>query len=278
MHLTDHSYRSLLDGSVRGAEALALADHLDAACETCEAWLAARQEADGLDGSVDAALLSLAARPALAPRDDLAFARMERALWAGEAGAGRPQLRGAAGGRRRWLGGLAVAATLALAGAAGLIIRVTTPSGPGWDGDKGRGAAAVPLRLRFAVVSPAVGGPPTLEKGISGQEVAAAASLQFQVELGRPAHVLLARVGSGGAPEVFFSARLEAGRHGVSLAGRPAAYPLAELSGVQRFLALASPAPLDPADAARAATLGVGTTQERGAPITLDEVEVRIRP
>lgn len=299
MHLSDDTYARLLAGSMPRFEALALAQHLDSPCEVCEAWLGAREGADGLDGLIDAVLLALAARPAAAPRDDLAFARMERALGKGPGKAGRPRPgqpiaagRGPGGagqagagqsgtgvGRglgRGWAAGLAVAATLAVAGLAG-IVHSWTGAG-NWDGEKGREAKAIPLRLRFAVVSPAVGGPPTLEKGISGQEVPAAASLQFQVELGRPAHVLLARAGTGASPEVFFNAQLEAGRHAISLGSQPAAYPLAALSGVQRFIALASPAPLGPNDAARAAALRVGGGRDGGEPITLDEVEVRIRP
>lgn len=297
MHLSNATYDRLVAGSMPRSEALALAEHLDAPCEVCEAWLGARQGADGLDGLTDAVLLALAARPAMAPRDDLAFARVERELGKGRRrGAGQPiawqpidEGRGTAGpegagqqehvGRRLgrgWAAGLAVAATLAVAGVAGLV-RSWQAAGR-WDGEKGREASAIPLRLRFAVVSPAVGGPPTLEKGISGQEVPAAASLQFQVEIGRPAHVLLARAGPGGKPEVFFNAQLEAGRHAISLGSQPAAYPLASLSGVQRFIALASPAPLGPNDAARAAALRVGGRRDGDEPITLDEVEVRIRP
>jgi hypothetical protein len=272
MHLTEDSYRRLVHGTLTGFEARSLAAHLEVPCEACEAYLEGRPAADALDGRVDAVLLSLAAHPAVAAGHDLGYARLERALRRPEGGFSL----------RRWLPGVAVAAALAVAGLAGLL-RSPAPTGPAWDGEKGPASQPVPLRLRFLVVTPGLGGPPALERGLSGQEAPAAASLQFEVELGRPAHVLLARVGAGGAPEVFLSTSFGAGRHVVSLDGRPAAYPLAALSGPQRFLALASEAPLGPADAARAvgrgATApGLGPGREEGPAISLDEVEVRVRP
>lgn len=265
MHLSDDILRKLDAGTLARPEAASLAAHLAAPCEACEAFLASRGRAGALDGAVDRALLGLAPPPATAAGHDLEFARIQRAL--------RPASRA-----RRWLPGLAVAAALAVAGLAGL--RLARPPSPaGWDGEKGSAVQAVPLRLRFLVVTPAVGGPPTLERGLSGQDVPASASLQFQLELGRPAHVLLARAGrGGGAPEVFLSTRLPAGRHVVSVDGRPAAYPLAALAGPQRFLALASESPLGPQDAARAAALGAAARRDEGPPISLDQVEVRVRP
>jgi hypothetical protein len=265
MHLTDDSYRRLVEGAMPSKEARALALHLRMPCEACEAYLAARPRADALDGLVDRALLSLAP-PAPGVRANH------------RAPIGVEQAPRVPARRRRWLPGLAVAATLAVAGLAALLGRPSPATGPAWDGEKGSAAAAVPLRLRFLVLTPGVGGPPALERGVPGQEVPSSASLQFQLELGRPAHVLLARLGGGAAPEVFFSARLGAGRHVVSVDGEPAAYPLASLSGAQRFLALASEAPLSPADAARAAAAAGSAGLEGDRPITLDEVEVRVRP
>lgn len=265
MHLTDDSYRRLVEGSMPAKEARALALHLGAPCETCELYLVARPRADALDGLIDRALLSLAPRSS--------EARGIRLVPAPAARAPRGPTR-----RRRVLPGLALAATLALAGLAALLAGPSQPPGLAWDGEKGSAPAAVPLRLRFLVLTPGEGGPPSLERGVPGQEVPSTASLQFQVELGRPAHVLMARFAGGAAPEVFFAARLEAGRHAVSIDGKPAAYPLASLAGAQRFLALASEAPLGPADAARAAADGRSAGLEGGQPITLDEVEVRVRP
>jgi hypothetical protein len=169
--------------------------------------------------------------------------------------------------------GLAVAATLVLAGVAELAHR--TPAPDGWDGTKGAGAQVVPLRLRFLVLHAGPGRAPEIEKGVSGQAVPAEASLQFQVELGREAEVVLARA-AGGSAEPFFHARLPAGRTVVSVSGQPAAYPLAHLAGPQRFLALAGEQPIEPADvdrAARGAAAGAGP----GPPISLDVIEVNVR-
>jgi hypothetical protein len=269
MHLSHDSHRRLIDRTLKGRDARALAEHLRKPCDECETYLVERRVADRFDGAVDAALLPLPPPTAAAAGNDLEYARIERALRASPP-------------RRRWTTAVAAAAVVTVAGLAGLLL--APPERPAWDGAKGQVAQAVPLRLRFLVLTPATGGPPALERGLSGQEVPSAASLQFQVELGRPANLLLARVGRGGAPEVFLATRLAAGRHVVTLDGQPAAYPLASLSGPQRFLALASEARLGPDDAARAAkaahadTLGTVARRDDGIPISLDQVEVRVRP
>jgi hypothetical protein len=264
MHLTDATYRGLLDGTLPPGEARALVEHLDGDCETCERFLAERAGADGLDGAVDARLAALAP-PGAGAGNDLEFARIERQL--------RPPAP-----RRRLLPGLALAATVAVAGLAGLFLARPAADRIGrWDGAKGTASEAVPLRLRFLVLTPGEGGPPGIEKGLSGQEVPAAASLQFQVELGRAAEVLLLRADAAGNPEVFYRAHLPAGRTEVAVAGQPAAYPLATLAGPQRFLALASDAPIDPADVARAAR-GAAARSDEPQPISLDLVEVKVRP
>jgi hypothetical protein len=177
------------------------------------------------------------------------------------------------------------AATAAALAAAVLVAGVAALLAPGlrssdrWDGLKGDATQAVPLRLRFLVLLPGAGGSPEIEKGVPGQEVPAAASLQFQVDLGRPAWVTLIRAsGAGSSGEVFFERQLPAGRTVVSVDGQPAAYPLASLAGPQRFLALASEARIEPADAARAATMGLRARRDDGPAITLDVVEVRVRP
>jgi hypothetical protein len=167
---------------------------------------------------------------------------------------------------------VAAAAALAVAGVAGLLHRPPAPDG--WDGLKGQGLQVVPLRLRFLVIHPATGPAPEIEKGVSGQAVPAGASLQFQVELGREADVVLVRAAAGAA-EPFFHARLPAGRSVVSVAGQPAAYPLASLAGAQRFLALAGDQPIEPADVERAAR-GAATSGGPGQPISLDVVEVHV--
>lgn len=268
MHLSEDTYRQLLDGTLPGPEARALADHLARSCEACEGFLAAPRAPDGLDGRVDQALDALAqgAAPSAGQGHDLEFRRVVRAVRGG-------------GVRRRALPALAIAAAVAVAGLAGLLLARPPAPVAGWDGEKGGASLAIPLRLRFLVVLPGVAGPPALVRGVPGQEVPSVASLQFQVELGRPAHVLLARAGGAGAPEVFLSTRLPAGRSVVSVDGQPAAYPLAALVGPQRFLALASDLPLGPADAARAVAPEVGAGGGGDGPaISLDVVEVRVSP
>jgi len=77
VHLSDDRYRRLLDGTLPGPEARALALHLAAPCDACEAFLAARPGADHLDGRVDGVLQSLA--PPRATPGGSGPARVERA-------------------------------------------------------------------------------------------------------------------------------------------------------------------------------------------------------
>jgi hypothetical protein len=60
VHLTDATYAPLLRSTLPPHAARPLATHLSGGCEACEGWLAARPQADGLDGLVDAALAALA--------------------------------------------------------------------------------------------------------------------------------------------------------------------------------------------------------------------------
>jgi hypothetical protein len=285
MHLDPSTYAALRRGSLDPVRARALAGHLDSGCEVCEAFLAARGGsghsspdgltdglADGLDGLVDQALVT-AAPPSGGQGGDLEFARIMRQVRS--TGAPRP----AGHGRRRLGVVLTIAASLVGLGVMGLLAPRLLQREPAWDGLKGEAGPAVPLRLRFLVVRPGPGGVPEIEKGVAGQEVPSAASLQFEVRLGRPAWVTLLRSGSGGA-DTFFEGRLEAGSNLIQLRGQPAAYPLASLAGPQRFLALAheGDAHLEPADVARAATLGADARQAGGSPISVDVVEVQVRP
>lgn len=263
MHLDAPTLKALRDQTLPTGEARALAAHLDGGCEACERFLAGPGGADALDGLVDRALGRLA-RPAATPSQaaghDLEFARIMGQVR-------RPS------SARRWVTGLAVAATVALAGVSALLPRAPAPDR--WDGMKGAAMQPVPLRLRFLVLSPADGGPPALERGISGQAVPSDASLQFQVELGREAEVVLAHA-VGGRSEPFFRARLPAGRSVVTVAGQPAAFPLARLSGPQRFLALASEQAIEPGDVARAVA-GTPAPPQASQPISLDQVEVIVK-
>lgn len=274
-HLDAAAEEGLLRGNLSREEAADLARHLAAPCEVCEAFLAERGSADGLDGRVEASLGALG--PPGAPGNDLEFARIERRL----RDLARPSRRPA-----RAFTGLAGAAAAALlaAGLAGLLLPrppPDRPDRPAWDGLKGT-ARAIPVRLRFVVVAPEPGGRPSLEKGVPGQAVSPSAALQFEVEAMRPASIALVRVAARGAPEIFWAERVDVGRTSVSVAGRPAAYPLAELSGAQRFVLVASEERLDEGRAvAAAAALAPPVRSAPDLPalhgLSLDVVEVEVR-
>jgi hypothetical protein len=269
-HLTDRSYDLLLQGSLPPEEARALARHLEEACTVCEEFLASRPTADAADGLVEGALGALV--PAGGRGHDLEFARIERAL---REGPPRPRA-------SRRIGSAALAAAVLAAGLAGLLVPRAGPERPAWDGTKGAAQASLPVRLRFAVVTAAAGGPPALEKGVPGQVVAPEASLQFEIESGRAAHAALVRVPESGAPELFWSERVAEGRTAIAVEGRPAAYPLAELSGAQRFVLVAAEERLHPERIARAVEVVAGSGRLAAeAPaldgLSLDVVEVRVR-
>lgn len=271
-HLTERSYRLLLQGSLPPAEARVLARHLEEACDACEELLASHPAADAVDGRVDEALAALV--PAGARGYDLEFARIERRLREGRISAPRRRLAG--------LLPAALAAAVLAAGVAGLVAPRGGSERAGWDGAKGARPGGIPVRLRFLVLSPTPGGAPALEKGVSGQPVRSAASLQFEVESARAAHVALVRVPAQGAPEVFWDDTVGEGRRQVAVDGRPAAYPLADLAGRQRFVLVASDEPLDQDRVARAAA--ALAPPARLAPdrpglegLSLDVVEVEVR-
>lgn len=268
MHLDHASYAGLLGGTLTPDEARALAAHLDGDCVQCDQFLATESGADALDGLTDAAI----ARSFPAPKgagNDLEFARIQRAL---------------GGGRRvprRRLLSAAVAASIAIAGIAGYLAVGPSRSGElasrEWDGAKGHRARAIPIRLRFLEMG--VDG--RIEKGISGDQLSGSSSLLFQVEASRDAWVTLARVSSGGA-EVLWRNRVSAGRAQVSVGGRPAGYPLAKLSGPQRFVLIASDAPVEDSRAVEAAVaLAPPSALSADAPaldgLSLDVVDISVR-
>jgi hypothetical protein len=270
MHLDTRIHAELLAGTLNPRDAARLARHLEAGCEACEAFLAERPEADAVDGRVDRALAAVGGIDG--PGSAGEFEAIERRLRA--AGTGRPAARG-----RRWpsWAAFAAAAGLLVAGITGLVARTPErPDGTTWDGTKGAAAAAGPVRLRFLVVPSEPAG--VIRGGVSGDVVGAGESLEFEVELGSPAHVALVRVPPRGDPEVFWQGALGAGASPVTLDGRPAAYRLEGLGGRQQFVVVASDAPLAPDAAARAAAAGpaVDGGRRSGADLAIDSVEVRI--
>lgn len=242
MHLTELTYRNLLQGLLPPEEARALARHLEEACAICEEFLASRPSADAADGLVEESLGALV--PAGGRGNDLEFARIERSL------RGPPPAPRSAS--RRLVPAALAAAALA-AGIAALVVPRGDAERAAWDGVKGSAPHRIPVRLQFLVVTPSPGGPPSLEKGVSGQPVQAGASLHFEVESGRVAHAALLRAPAHGGPDVFWSGQVSPGRTEITAGGRPAGYPLADLAGPQRFILVASEERLEPERLARAA-------------------------
>jgi hypothetical protein len=272
-HLTERTYALLLQGSLPPEDSRALARHLEGPCAVCEELLASLPSADAADALVEEALGALVPAGGRGlSGNDLEFARIERALRE-RAKPPRPAPRRAAPA--------AIAAAVLAAGLAGLLLPRAGSERPAWDGDKGTAIRAVPLRLRFLVLTPG-GAAPALDKGISGQAVPPGASLQFEIEAGRAAQAALVRVPARGAPELFWSERVPAGRTGVTVEGRPAAYPLAALAGPQRFVLVASDAGLDPrrVAAAAAALAPPARVSPELSPLeglSFDVVEVEVR-
>lgn len=245
-HLTDASYRGLLEGSVPPDEADRLARHLQEDCAECEAFLGSREAVDGLDGQVDQILAALT--PATARRgDDQELARIER------------RLRNMDGPPRRSRRAVpvpmvAAAAAILVAGVAGVVASRWEARRPVWNGEKGVAArATVPVRLRILVLK-AGGRGVELQKGVSGQTVSASSSLAFEIETGRAADVAIGRIPRRGPPDFFWHRRVGAGRAQVTVGELPAAYPLADSLGTQRFVAIASEARLDAEQLATVAT------------------------
>lgn len=283
MHLDARIHAELLAGTLGRDAARALARHLEAGCEDCEAFLASRERTDGLDGRVERALLALAPAPAArtSAMDDGAFARVERQLAAAGVSPSQPAQAqaqaqpGARATRKMGWVPLAAAASVLAAGLAGVALHGEGPAPPAWDGTKGAGAEsalAAPVRLRFLVVEgEGEGAAMRLRRGASGQAVPASAGLQFEVEVERATHVTLVRVGADGAPEPVWEGALAPGASLVEVGGRAAVYRLEGLRGSQRFVALTSGAPLAPGDLPRALA-----GRPAAGPVGDAEVEVRI--
>ncbi|MGB8930437.1 MAG: hypothetical protein WCC48_04200 [Anaeromyxobacteraceae bacterium] len=223
---------------------------------------------DALDGAVDAAIARELPADAGAG-NDLEFEKIAR------------RLRGARPWSRRILFSSAIAASVLVAGVAGLVVSVTRGShvhDQRWDGTKGLTARAIPVRLRFLEVGP----DRRIEKGISGEAVDAEASILFEVEAARAAFAAIARVAPDGTAELIWRERVGAGRTQVSIGGRPAAYPLSGLHGPQRFILVASEAALDDphvlnAGRALAPPAWIGADDPALNGLSMDVVELSVR-
>ncbi|HSN14260.1 MAG TPA: hypothetical protein VLT61_06475 [Anaeromyxobacteraceae bacterium] len=223
---------------------------------------------DALDGAVDEAIARELPSDAGAG-NDLEFAKIARSL------------RGARPGSRRVLLTSAIAASILVAGVAGLVAvgsRGSHGHDTTWDGTKGLTARPIPVRLRFLEMAP----DRQIEKGISGEAVDAEASLLFEVEAARAAFAAIARVSPDGTAELIWSQRIGEGRTQVAVGGRPAAYPLTGLHGPQRFILVASDAALDDRrvlDAGRALAppAGIGADDPALNGLSMDVVELSVR-
>lgn len=269
MHLDAHSYAALIRGTLSPGEARSLREHIDGDCGQCERFLAAQTEVDAFDGETDA-LVSVALPPAAGAGNDLEFARILR-----EVGARSPV------SRPRRLSLALAAASILVIGVTALVARELpgrNEPAPSWDGVKGRKAQAIPVRLRFLVREESG----AMQKGISGDRVPSASSLVFEVETGRAAQLALVRVSPGGGSEILWRSGVGAGRTQVTVSGRPAAYPLATLTGSQRFVLIASDAALDDAramsaGAALAPPAGVAGDAAALDGLSLDVVDVSVQ-
>ncbi len=235
MHLTEHSLRRLLDGTIEPAEARTLAAHLESDCPQCEELLAS-SPAGVLDTRADRALAALTPTRLEEAGNDLEYARIRRRVGPRRAS------------RSRWVRLAALAASLAAAG--GLTVKLAVDRAARearWDGAKGisaRPSRPIPLRLRAVAVISERSGHVTW-KVVSGEALPSHAALQIQLEVGSAADVAIARVGPAGDVDAFWHERVAApGRVQISIGGRPAAYPLAGLVGPQRLVAIASPEPV----------------------------------
>lgn len=112
--------------------------------------------------------------------------------------------------------------------------------------------------------------------------MSAASSLIFEVEASRAADLALARVSPGGGAEILWRRRVAAGPTPVTIDGRPAAYPLSEFVGPQRFVLIASEEPLDDARAHGAAAAlapphGLASDAPELDGLSIDVVDLSVR-
>ena len=232
MHLTNESLKKLLAGTVSPAEARALGDHLDNPCPRCEALLAGHEGTE-LDALADHSLTALSEPTQEECGNDIEYARIRRAVQA------VPAKRA----RRSWIPGVAAAAALLVA-VAGVLLNLDRARDDRWDGVKGVAQVngnPVSVRLSAVAVAAGSGSEPRLWRVVSGDELPPSAALQLRVELGKPADVVIARVGPEGQVDLFWHERAPAaGAVTVTAGGRPAAYPLEALAGPQVFVVLAS--------------------------------------
>ncbi len=214
----------------------ALAAHLRAGCDVCEETLAALQTADGLDGDTDRRLLAVT--PPTVARDDLAFERVMRqvrveAQARGEGASYRPARSGRALP-------LSIAAALVFGGMTILTLKTAPQRTSHYEGIKG-GADVPEIALSFAVTGD--GG--ELVRGAPGATYSEKNAVMIRYDLTSPAFVMLLRVTPDEGLDVLAQpGRLGPGRHDLTVNDMPAGVSLDKAVGRNRFLAVASTAPL----------------------------------
>jgi len=212
--------------------------HLESGCPVCEAFLAGLQGTDGLDGDVERALLGPARAPAHA-RTDAVFEQAMRslALHLRVIGATTP---GAARRLQPSKGPpLTFAAVLALLGLSLLALHQRGPRA------EQRLASVRPaIALDFTVAERGQG-KGEREPGSPGARYPQDRLVFLSYELASPSFVTLLRIGPQGEVEVLSQpGRVGPGRHVLSVNGSPAGVSLQGFAGRNRFVAVASPAPL----------------------------------
>lgn len=270
-HLRRESWEKILRGErVDCEEALAL--HLASPCEVCEQRIAERPGADGLDGEVDRALLSLSRRAALFP-STASFERVVRRMRldsrAGSRGAlALPPL------RPGMALPLSLAGLLALAGLSALMLQRVPPS----RSPSPERAGAPEVELAFSAVVASAGRGEAVP-GHPGERLSEDQELLLQYHLARPAFVTMVRVRPDGRAEVLAQpGRVGSGSHALAVNEDRMRVSLRGARGANRFAALATEAPLL-GNALRAALEAL----ERGAAppglgtsVAVDEFEIAV--
>lgn len=270
-HLRREHWEKILRGE-RVEPEEALAPHLASRCEVCEQRLAEAPGADGLDGDVDRALLSLSRRPPLVP-SGASFERVLRRMRLDSRAGARgvlalPPL------RPGMALPLSLAGLLALAGLSALMLQRVPPS-----------RAASPERAKALeidlVFRSAAAGRSEAVPGRSGASLSQDQELLLEYQPNRAAFVTLVRVRPDGRAEVLAQPGwVSASPHELSVNEARMRFSLRGAGGVNRFVALATEAPLVGAHlrlALEALERGAAP-QGLASSAALDEFEVAVSP
>lgn len=234
-HLDAGTWNHILRGErFRGENALS--QHLKSSCPVCEAFLMGLQGTDGLDGDVERVLVG--EYEVVPLRSDVVFEQAMRSLalhlrvsGAAPPGSSRPQ---PAKGPP-----LAMAGALAILGLGVFALQHSPRQGA-------HQASAKPaIALDFSVSERGKAG--SAEKGSAGAAYGEDHVVYLRYELASAAFVTLLRIRPDGTVEVLSQAgRVGIGPHALTVNGSPAGVSLQGFRGRNRFVAVASPAPVAP--------------------------------